>query len=604
MIPPHPAHVMGRALVSASRVGTVAMRPEMNCVASRGGGASLFPRACVPIMYRATPGPVAANGQGFEKCRAVMRRVAVAASFPAHPAPSAAACHRLVCSASSSEAATAEQQRRREEEGEEQGARAMTATRRDVHTLECSNLPYNVTPAEVATLFAEAGGDAAVRVKILGDRVGVARVQFRSRRAARQSQAELHASFYNGSRLAVDVAQDNALAPPSQREQNKQAEEMNLARKEADRRASLVKVRTSARSLSDIKRGLSERRLFREGSGRARGGKEWVPKWKKEDVRPGDWECPECGFRVFARTSQCFKCGGIKPGAIVASVRSSRRARVFKKEAAEIKEQSDFDQRQNLAGLLSNKSGAGNAGSSPLSLSDGTFDFTPPEAPQPPPPDFAQQATSKPRPKVPAPAFKGSYYEILGVEPLAEPSAIKASFRALAKELHPDVNPSPEALQRFIECTTAYEVLSDVDLRKKYDVRFKIENSVPLNYADHQDTSYQWAIMRATEAAEIAQRARAAAQAAGKESRGAKEKRMEEHANIKATQGGRVAKEVSRANRSTVRELRRRATQVRAWAQWAEKEAEIAQKDVDAWVQALKDAKKHSTWEGKQDESV
>lgn len=57
----------------------------------------------------------------------------------------------------------------------------------------------------------------------------------------------------------------------------------------------------------------------------------------------------------------------------------------------------------------------------------------------------------------------------------------------------------PEALQRFIECTTAYEVLSDVDLRKKYDVRFKIENSVPLNYADHQDTSYQWAIMRATE---------------------------------------------------------------------------------------------------------
>lgn len=67
---------------------------------------------------------------------------------------------------------------------------------------------------------------------------------------------------------------------------------------------------------------------------------------------------------------------------------------------------------------------------------------------------------------------------------------------------------------------------------------------------------------RMFQAAEIAQRARAAAQAAGKESRGAKEKRMEEHANIKATQGGRVAKEVSRANRSTVRELRRRATQV------------------------------------------
>jgi DnaJ-class molecular chaperone len=50
----------------------------------------------------------------------------------------------------------------------------------------------------------------------------------------------------------------------------------------------------------------------------------------------------------------------------------------------------------------------------------------------------------------------GSYYEIIGVESSAEVAEIKTAYRKLAKELHPDVNPSPEALQKFIEVTTAY----------------------------------------------------------------------------------------------------------------------------------------------------
>jgi len=50
----------------------------------------------------------------------------------------------------------------------------------------------------------------------------------------------------------------------------------------------------------------------------------------------------------------------------------------------------------------------------------------------------------------------GSYYEIIGVASGAEAGEIKTAFRRLAKELHPDVNPSPEALQKFIEVTTAY----------------------------------------------------------------------------------------------------------------------------------------------------
>ena len=56
-------------------------------------------------------------------------------------------------------------------------------------------------------------------------------------------------------------------------------------REQAARRASLVKVRTSQKSLGDIKRGLSEKVLFRKGSSRARGGEEWVKKMKREEVR-------------------------------------------------------------------------------------------------------------------------------------------------------------------------------------------------------------------------------------------------------------------------------------------------------------------------------
>jgi hypothetical protein len=35
--------------------------------------------------------------------------------------------------------------------------------------------------------------------------------------------------------------------------------------------------------------------------------------------------------------------------------------------------------------------------------------------------------------------------------------------------------------------------------------------------------------------------------------------------------------------RPEVREKRRRATQLRAWAQWAEREAKEAKKDLDSW---------------------
>lgn len=61
------------------------------------------------------------------------------------------------------------------------------------------------------------------------------------------------------------------------------------------------------------------------------------------------------------------------------------------------------------------------------------------------------------------------YYGILGVDSSASDAEIKKAYRRLARELHPDVNPSEEAAERFSEVGTAYEVLSDPEKRRIVD---------------------------------------------------------------------------------------------------------------------------------------
>ena len=62
------------------------------------------------------------------------------------------------------------------------------------------------------------------------------------------------------------------------------------------------------------------------------------------------------------------------------------------------------------------------------------------------------------------------YYQILGVTKTATDKEIKAAYRKLARQHHPDVNPGDKTAEdKFKDVGEAYEVLSDADKRTKYD---------------------------------------------------------------------------------------------------------------------------------------
>jgi hypothetical protein len=87
-----------------------------------------------------------------------------------------------------------------------------------------------------------------------------------------------------------------------------------------------------------------------------------------------------------------------------------------------------------------------------------------------------------------------NYYAILGVPNTASHDDIKRAFRNLAVKFHPDKNPSPEAEELFKEISEAYDVLSDWEKRKMYDLRwenpFRDVTSEPAK-KKHRDPRYR-----------------------------------------------------------------------------------------------------------------
>src|SRR5438105_951528 len=73
-------------------------------------------------------------------------------------------------------------------------------------------------------------------------------------------------------------------------------------------------------------------------------------------------------------------------------------------------------------------------------------------------------------PRTRATQMRRDPYEVLGVARDASEQQVKKAFRALARELHPDVNAhDPAAEEKFKEAAEAYEILSDSERRAIYD---------------------------------------------------------------------------------------------------------------------------------------
>lgn len=60
-------------------------------------------------------------------------------------------------------------------------------------------------------------------------------------------------------------------------------------------------------------------------------------------------------------------------------------------------------------------------------------------------------------------------YDVLGVSPDVQGSALKKAYRKKAMKYHPDKNPGAEAEEKFKDISFAYSVLSEEDKRAAYD---------------------------------------------------------------------------------------------------------------------------------------
>lgn len=84
-------------------------------------------------------------------------------------------------------------------------------------------------------------------------------------------------------------------------------------------------------------------------------------------------------------------------------------------------------------------------------------------------------------------------YEILGVHHGASIKEIKALFKKLTKQYHPDLNTSADEEQkklnqdRFVEIVSAYDTLKDVKKRKQYDMELRGSPNIKQNNPDRSE---------------------------------------------------------------------------------------------------------------------
>ncbi len=72
------------------------------------------------------------------------------------------------------------------------------------------------------------------------------------------------------------------------------------------------------------------------------------------------------------------------------------------------------------------------------------------------------------------------YYSILSVKPDSSMEEIKAAYRKLVFQLHPDKNKDPNAIEKFKKVTKAFSVLSNSKSRLEYDIALENQYKIQL----------------------------------------------------------------------------------------------------------------------------
>lgn len=80
-----------------------------------------------------------------------------------------------------------------------------------------------------------------------------------------------------------------------------------------------------------------------------------------------------------------------------------------------------------------------------------------------------------------APGQAVTLYGVLGVKSDCSPDELKSAFRRAARTWHPDVNKDPDAGEQFKRINHAWQVLSDLKMRSRYDAGLKLEASLGRN---------------------------------------------------------------------------------------------------------------------------
>jgi curved DNA-binding protein CbpA len=72
-------------------------------------------------------------------------------------------------------------------------------------------------------------------------------------------------------------------------------------------------------------------------------------------------------------------------------------------------------------------------------------------------------------------------YDLFGVAPTATTDEIHQAYRRLARQVHPDANPSAQAQQTFQQLNEAHALLSDPARRAAYDLSLKVRTLTVVN---------------------------------------------------------------------------------------------------------------------------